>query len=193
MLVLGDQRRHALAADHGGDGLGGADALRDQVRVGPAEVGHGPRGRVHWRTVREVVVEAADGSGHIAQHLLSLGQQQGVQGLKCTQQCQIKSFIINMRPPYIERSAQSWPLRPRSDNMSLGPWPDRMRLRSDIDGCSLGNRARMRVGSSGGSGVMSSVGRGVMLAMVSGVMSAVMVTMMTSGPVTEGEADKCCD
>ena len=96
-----------------------------------------------------------------------------------------------MRDFYIERSAQS---RPRLPDRSTGKLrPDSMRLGPDIDGCSLGNRARMRVGSSSGSGVMSSVGRGVMLAMMSSMMSAVMMSMMTSGPVTEGEADKCCD
>lgn len=96
-----------------------------------------------------------------------------------------------MRNFYIERSAQSRPLLPDGSAGKLRP--DSMRLRSDIDGGSLGDRgARMRVGSSGG-GVMSSVGRGVMLSMVSGMMTSVMVTMMTSGAVTEGEADKCCD
>ena len=96
-----------------------------------------------------------------------------------------------MRDFYIERSAKSRPLLPDGSAGKLRP--DSMRLRSDIDGGSLGDGARMRMSSGGGSSVMSSVGRGVMLSMMSGVMSAVMVTVMTSGPVTEGEADKCCD
>ena len=96
-----------------------------------------------------------------------------------------------MRNFYIERSAKSWPLLPDGSAGKLRP--DSMRLGSDIDRGSLGDGARMRVSSSGGSSVMSSVGRGVMFAMMSSVMTSVMVTMMTSGPVTEGEADKCCD
>ena len=82
MLVLGDQRRHALGVgDHSGllGLLGGPGVLGDQVGVGAAEVGHGPG---HRGAVREVVVETTDGAGNIAELLLSLGQQQGVQGLK---------------------------------------------------------------------------------------------------------------
>ena len=82
MLVLGDQRRHALGVgDHSGllGLLGGPGVLGDQVGVGAAEVGHGPG---HGRAVREVVVEATDGAGNIAELLLPLGQQQGIQGLK---------------------------------------------------------------------------------------------------------------
>ena len=80
MLVLGDQGGHALTGHHLGHGLlGGAGVLGDQVGVGAAEVGDGPG---HWGTVREVVVEAADGAGHITEGLLPLGQQERVQGLK---------------------------------------------------------------------------------------------------------------
>ena len=82
VLVLGDQCRHALGVgDHSGllGLLGGPGVLGDQVGVGAAEVGHGPG---HGGAVREVVVETTDGAGNIAELLLSLGQQQGVQGLK---------------------------------------------------------------------------------------------------------------
>lgn len=78
-------------------------------------------------------------------------------------------------------------------------------LRSDSmrpNWCSglLGYRARMGVGSSGGGCVVGGVDRGGMCRVVGvmlGVMSSVtmfcvmasVMTMMTSGPVTEGEAD----
>ena len=82
MLVLGDQRRHALdVGSHSGllGLLGGPGVLGDQVGVGAAEVGHGPG---HGGAVREVVVEVTDGAGSTREHLLPLGQQQRVQGLK---------------------------------------------------------------------------------------------------------------
>lgn len=76
VLILSDQSRHALAAEGHSRLLGllGGPGLRDEVRVGPAEM----RDRAGNRgAVREVVMETTDGTGHIAQHLLSLGQQQG--------------------------------------------------------------------------------------------------------------------
>ena len=93
-----------------------------------------------------------------------------------------------MRPPYIERSAQGWPLRPGSDRPHrLGPQGRPLSGRG-----SLGRGARLGVtGSHGGgvSGVGSVAGGGVMLAMMGGVMTSV-VAVMTSGAVTQGEADK---
>lgn len=80
VLVLGDQGGHTLTGHHLGLGLlGGAGVLRDEVGVGAAEMGDGPG---HGGSVREVVMEAADGTGNIAEGLLPLGQHQGVQGLK---------------------------------------------------------------------------------------------------------------
>ena len=78
VLVLGDQGGHTLTSGHLGL-LGGAGVLGDEVGVGAAEVGHRPG---HRGAVREVVMEAADGAGDIAEGLLPLGQHQGVQGLK---------------------------------------------------------------------------------------------------------------
>ena len=59
--------------------------------------------------------------------------------------------------------------------------------------CSLGRGARMGVDSGGGGGVMRGVGGAVMLGVVRSLMVSTMVsTVVTSGPVTEGEAGECC-
>ena len=90
------------------------------------------------------------------------------------------NVIIRAGCYYIERSVQdrNWLPDGSADGLRSGP-----------DWC-----AKERMGVGGGDCIMGSMGvmLGVMSSVTMFVVMASVMTMMTSGPVTEGEADKCC-
>jgi hypothetical protein len=65
VLILCDQGSNTLTRESNSGLLrllGGSSALRDEVRVGTTEMRYRTG---HWRTVREVIVETTDRTGHI--------------------------------------------------------------------------------------------------------------------------------